>query len=282
MSVYDLNPQHPKGGHLNKSFLFFFTILILSACTPLRFVLPPGEPAVSPMPPDQPVSNEPGTSMTELRDSYSPQPSDNQLTKGPVYIDSADILILESYPLQYRLVMKGSLPDPCHQLRVVVPQPDEQNVVDVELFSVVDPGSVCIQVLAPFEVSVSLDGFPAGTYDIRVNGDPVGQIDVAAPLQEYSMKGYELYSWKSDGKWFFSLLIGTNRMKTIEEITDPAVQLEGVDALKEQLAKLPAGEYVSWVSFMSEPGAVFPPDAVIGEILGFCVSQGLECQLTKQ
>jgi hypothetical protein len=265
-----------------KSFLFLFTILFLAACSPTRFVLQPGQPAISPMPPDQPVSNEPGTTMTELGDSFAPQISDNLLTKGPAYIDSADILILESYPPQFHLVLKGSLPDPCHQLRVIVPEPDAQNVVDVEVYSVTDPGSICIQVLAPFEVSVSLDGFPAGTYDIRVNGDPVGQIEVVAPLKVPLMKGYELYSWQSDCKWFFSLLIGTNRMKSIEEVTDPVVQLEGVAALKEQLAKLPASEYVSWVAFTSEPGAVFPPDGVIGEILGFCVSQGLECQLTKQ
>ena len=267
---------------MNKSFLFFFTILILSACTPSRFVLPPGQPAVSPMPPDQPVSNEPGTNMTELGDSFSPQPSDYQLTKGPVFIDSADILILESYPPQYRLVLKGTLPDPCHQLRVVVPQSDAQNGIDVEVYSVVDPGSVCIQVLAPFEVSVSLDGFPAGTYDIRVNGDLVGQIDVIAPLEEHSMKGYELYSWQSDGKWFFSLLVGTNRMKTSEEITDPVVKLVSLYDLKDKLSELPTGEYVSWFALQSEPGAAFPPNAVIGEILGFCELQGLECELTNQ
>jgi hypothetical protein len=265
-----------------KSFLFLFTILFLAACSPTRFVLPPGQPAISPMPPDQPVSNEPGTTMTELGDSFVPQPSDNLLTKGPAYIDSADILILESYPPQFHLVLKGSLPDPCHQLRVIVSQPDPQNVVDVEVYSVTDPGSICIQVLAPFEVSVSLDGFPAGTYDIRVNGDPVGQIEVVAPLKVPLMKGYELYSWQSDGKWFFSLLIGTNRMKSIEEVTDPAVQLEGVAALKEQLAKLPAGEYVSWLPLDSKPGAEYPPAEIMEDVRSFCSAQGLQCQFIPE
>jgi hypothetical protein len=265
-----------------KSFLLMFTILFLAACTPSRFVLPPGEPAISPIPPDQPVSNEPDTNMTELGDSFAPQPSDNQLTKGPVYIDSAEILLLESYPPQFRLALKGSLPDPCHQLRVVVPQPDAQNVADVEVYSVVDPGSVCIQVLAPFEVSISLDGFPAGTYNIRVNGDPAGQIDVAALLEGHSMKGYELYSWQSDGNWFFSLLIGTNRMKTIEEITDPVVQLEGVDSLKEQLAKLPSREFVSWFAFQSEPGAAYPPAKIVEEIQKVCLARGLQCQFISE
>jgi hypothetical protein len=267
---------------MSKLILILLPFFLLTACTPLRFILPPGQPAISPMPPDQPVSNEPGTKMTELGDSFVPQPSDNQLTKGPVYFDSVGILILESYPPQYRLALKGSLPDPCHQLRVVVPQPDAQNVVHVEVYSVVDPGTVCIQVLAPFEVSVSLDGFPAGTDDIRVNGDTVGQIEVAAPLEGNSMKGYELYSWQSDGKWFFSLLIGTNRMKTIEEITNPAVRLDGVDALKEQLVKLPSGEFVSWFPLQSEPGAGYPPAKTMEEIQNICSAQGLECQFISE
>ncbi len=265
-----------------KSFLFLFAILFLAACTPTRFVLPPGEPAISPLPPDISVGNEPGAMPPAPPVSFDPRPGDENLIKGPVYLDSVDILTLESYPLQFRLALKGSLPDPCHQLRVVVPQPVAQNVVDVEVYSVVDPGSVCIQVLAPFEVSVSLDGFPAGTYNILVNGDPVGQIEVAAPLREHSMKGYELYSWQSDGKWFFSLLIGTNRMKTIEEITDPAVKLEGVDALKDQLAKLPSGEFVSWFPLQSEPGAAYPPVEIMEEIQNICSAQELECQFPAQ
>src|SRR2546423_13466191 len=37
----------------------------------------------------------------------------------------------------------------------------------------------------------------------------------------HSMKGYELYSWKSRGEWHFSLLIGTNRLKTFSEVNSP-------------------------------------------------------------
>jgi hypothetical protein len=93
---------------------------------------------------------------------------------------------------------------------------------------------------------------------------------------------YELYSWQSDGKWFFSLLIGTNRMKSIEEVTDPAVQLEGVAALKEQLAKLPAGEYVSWLPLDSKPGAEYPPAEIMEDVRSFCSAQGLQCQFIPE
>jgi len=34
----------------------------------------------------------------------------------------------------------------------------------------------------------------------------------------HSMKGYELYSWLEDGQWHFTLITGTNRNKTVEEI----------------------------------------------------------------
>jgi len=35
----------------------------------------------------------------------------------------------------------------------------------------------------------------------------------AAPLPR-SVKGYELYSWRSGGTWQFTLITGTNRLKT--------------------------------------------------------------------
>ncbi len=151
-------------------------------------------PTVIPLLPDSPVVAEPGGSGS----SPSPEkPADENLVAGPVYLDSADLLVLESYPLQYRLLLKGSLPDPCHELKVVVPAPDAQGVIDVQVFSLADPGKVCIQVLEPFETSVSLDGFPPGTFAVMVNGEPVGQIEVAAPQTGLSMKGYELYAWQS-------------------------------------------------------------------------------------
>ena len=45
------------------------------------------------------------------------------------------------------------------------------------------------------------------------------------------MKGYELYSWQEGGQWKFSVLIGTNRKKTLDEIKSADVVLSGVDAL---------------------------------------------------
>ncbi|HVG21158.1 MAG TPA: hypothetical protein VNI02_19075 [Blastocatellia bacterium] len=62
------------------------------------------------------------------------------------------------------------------------------------------------------------------------------------------MKGYELYSWKSKGRWHYSLLVGTNRSKTYEEIMLNKVVRIGDAALKSELKRLPRGEEVSWMS----------------------------------
>src|SRR5215813_1805201 len=61
-----------------------------------------------------------------------------------------------------------------------------------------------------------------------------------------STKGYELYSWKIKGHWYYSLLPGTNRSKTYEEITAPGVVKKDASGLKAELQKLPKGEEVFW------------------------------------
>ena len=63
-----------------------------------------------------------------------------------------------------------------------------------------------------------------------------------------SMKGYELYSWKIKGHWYYSLLPGTNRLKTYEEITAPRIVKRDASGLKAELEKLPKGEEVFWMS----------------------------------
>jgi hypothetical protein len=155
------------------------TLLFTAGCTTALIDPVPSEPpTVIPMLPDAPVSNQPGGSVSS---PSLEEPTDENLVVGPVYLDSSNLLILESYPPKYRLVLKGNLPDPCHKQEVVVPAPDVKGIIDVHVFSLADPETICIQVLEPFEESVSLDGFPPGTYQVEVNGELVGQIEVFTP-----------------------------------------------------------------------------------------------------
>src|SRR5512132_1324257 len=77
----------------------------------------------------------------------------------------------------------------------------------------------------------------------------------ATPFPE-SMKDDELYSWKETGQWKFSILVGTNREKTMDEIKSADVVLSGVDALTSTLEKIPAGQYITW---SSRETLSFPP-----------------------
>jgi hypothetical protein len=137
--------------------------LALSACAPSM---------------EEPVNNDTPVSSD---DPATPRPEEpvlvpeNGLMRGNVYIESTNLLTMESYPLQFMLQITGNLPTPCHQLRVDVSLPDAQNKVMMEVYSVTNPDTMCIQVLEPFDTNVSLGSFPAGKYTLWVNGEMIAE-----------------------------------------------------------------------------------------------------------
>jgi hypothetical protein len=129
--------------------------------------------------PDQAVVSPPMGSATEPAAPsrpYDPQPGDEKLSRGEVFIDSASIAMLESYPPQFIVDLSGSLPTPCHQLRALVSAPDASQVIAVEVYSLADPNAICAQVLQPFTVSISIPTPVQGKYSVTVNGKMVGEI----------------------------------------------------------------------------------------------------------
>jgi hypothetical protein len=107
-----------------------------------------------------------------------------------------------------------------------------------------------------------------------------------------SFKGYELYSWQESGEWRFTIITGTNRNKTAEEIVSSEniisetgwikISVVGVVEIKTVLAKLPSGESVFWsAGLMASIGSTeytmeLPPESVVSEIERFAVNLGLE------
>ena len=87
-----------------------------------------------------------------------------------------------------------------------------------------------------------------------------------------SMKGYELYSWQEAGQWKFSVLVGTNRQKTLEEIKSTDVVLSGVDALTSTLERIPAGQYITW---SSRETLSIPPEDIRSQVEQVCKDKGL-------
>ena len=153
--------------------LMTLTLLLLVACSPFSATLPPGS-AQAPSP-DTPVNNL--TPLPPSQAPYAPQPGDDALQRGPAFVEATDLLVLESYPLQFNLSLSGELPTPCHELRIFVGEPDADNNIAVDVYSLVDPNAICIQVLQSFQASVNLGSFPTGHYTITVNGEAAGEFD---------------------------------------------------------------------------------------------------------
>jgi hypothetical protein len=59
-----------------------------------------------------------------------------------------------------------------------------------------------------------------------------------------NMKGWELYSWPYGTDWNYSILPGTNRLKSYNEVI--SVPIFDLESLKESLDKLRENEKISW------------------------------------
>jgi hypothetical protein len=154
---------------MNKILLLMLALsLSLFACSPA--VTPPmDEPVSSRDPLGEPnASPEPGAPPAE-------EPASGNWMRGNVYVDFADILTRESMPPQYALVLQGNLPTPCHQLQVEVSEPNAENRIDVNAYSLVDADVMCLQVLQAFEETVTIGVLPAGNYSLWLNGEMVGE-----------------------------------------------------------------------------------------------------------
>jgi inhibitor of cysteine peptidase len=95
------------------------------------------------------------------------------VTRGLADVEQVQLLIMESFPIQVAASARGNLPDGCTQIdRVRSGLDAEDNKFSVEITTVRDSGAVCTQALVPFEERISLDvqGLPAGTYTVDVNG----------------------------------------------------------------------------------------------------------------
>ena len=112
-----------------------------------------------------------------------------------------------------------------------------------------------------------------------------------------SFKGYELYSWEEGGQWHFTLITGTNRIKTLEEITSEEefisktgwvkIQVVGADAIKDVLSRLPEGESVFWCDELhigqpTETDLQLPPEETTEAIEEYAEQCGLDFVVTVQ
>lgn len=153
-------------------------------------------------------------------------------------------------------------------------------------------------------------GYPSSSFyggeDPRNSPEILGALERAGKLIDrlsitsveelaHSFKGYELYSWEEEDQWHFTLITGTNRVKTLEEITTEEnfisetgwvrVRVVGADAIKDVLSLLPAGESVFWcdelhIGQSTETDFRLPPEQIANEIEEYAERCGLDFVVT--
>lgn len=103
-------------------------------------------------------------------DSIEPQ---KPFTTQQPYIDQIDIQILDSFPIQVQVLVKGKLSNPCQTIDQiqVVRQDNTFNITITTVTNSPPPDMDCPDMLVPFEEVIPLDviGLKAGIYTVNVN-----------------------------------------------------------------------------------------------------------------
>ena len=119
-----------------------------------------------------------GTACAPAVTSPAPTPtlptggeSGGDVITGEASVESIEIIMLESFPVQVSVTATGYLPDPCTEISGTE-QTREGDTIYLKIVTSRPADVMCIQVLEPFEETYPLDvaGLPAGTYTVDVNG----------------------------------------------------------------------------------------------------------------
>lgn len=112
-------------------------------------------------------------------DDIIPKPTQTQptavpsmsLQKGVARITSIEISILESFPVQVMVDIKGDLSDSCTTVDEIN-QTKQGNTFFVTVTTKRPKDAMCAQVITPFEEKISLDvsNLKKGTYEVNING----------------------------------------------------------------------------------------------------------------
>ena len=87
-------------------------------------------------------------------------------------VQSVEIQILESFPIQVNAIARGQLPDAGCTTIASVSQSRSGNTFNVTLTTTIDPNALCSQVITPFEYAIPLDvsSLLPAQYIVNVNG----------------------------------------------------------------------------------------------------------------
>lgn len=90
---------------------------------------------------------------------------------GSAIVESIEIMVLESFPVQIQVNATGYLPDGCTKMHEITTE-KEENTFSVSIRTARPADMFCTEAIVPFREVISLDvyGLKAGLYHVDVNG----------------------------------------------------------------------------------------------------------------
>jgi inhibitor of cysteine peptidase len=135
--------------------------LFIAACG----VVPGGQVPTATIPPTEAPSATPGS------DEHGVDATPGAVITGTAQIETLELLMLESFPVQIHAHVTGWLGDGCTTLDQIT-QTREGDTFKVSITTTRPADAICTMQLVGFEETIPLDvhGLPKGTYTVDVNG----------------------------------------------------------------------------------------------------------------
>ncbi len=144
----------------------------------------------------------------------------------------------------------------------------------------------CVRNPSSESLVTTIDNTPTA---LPVNATVMPVLDLSALPETLpsSIKGYELVSWQEDGDWWYTLVTGTNRQKSFEELVSPQswiipgeflkISTNSLADLRSILERLPSGSEVIWggMELSGEvdegvPYFTYPPEKILADVSALC------------
>lgn len=115
----------------------------------------------------------------EGNNPYAPQTNDSGLEAADISVESASVFMAKSQPPQLLVNFQYFPPTVCHELRVEVSRPDDQNQIHLKAYAVAEKDQACILIAPaePLQANLNLGSFPSGQYTVVLNGNQIGEFD---------------------------------------------------------------------------------------------------------
>ncbi len=184
----------------------------------------------------------------------SSTPDSDVPTGTDIYIDSIEVFIMESFPVQASVLVQGNLADGCVSIAdMSVVREDNTFAVTIETQR---DGEMCTEALVPFEENIPLDvlGLQAGTYTVAVNDATTSfTLDMDNVLQEDSTESETGDRVTLERTACF----GTCPIYTVTIYTDGRVVYDGrdfVDVSGAQESQIDPADVSALVTYMQDNG----------------------------